>query len=180
MKSKRGFKDLLSLCVRYLILIITGIPNFWLFYFLFTPLTVYASYFLFKLFYQNTLLMSNIILVNSIPIEIIDACVAGSAYYLLLIFNLSIPNIKIKKRLLLLLFSFSLFFIVNIIRIIVSSALLVSGAIWFDFAHRLFWYIGSIVFVVGIWFFSVKLFKIKEIPFYTDIKNLFSLAKKKS
>jgi exosortase/archaeosortase family protein len=124
--------------------------------------------------------MSNIILVNSIPIEIIEACVAGSAYYLMLILNLSIPNIKIKKRLLLLLFSFSLFFVVNIIRIIVSSSILVSGATWFDFAHRLFWYVGSIVFVVGIWFLSVKLFKIKEIPFYTDIKYLFSLAKKKS
>ena len=180
MKSKKKFQGLSSILVRYSILIASGISNFWLFYFLFTPLTIYASYFLLKLFYQNTSLIANIILVNSIPIEIIEACVAGSAYYLLLIFNLSIPNIKIKKRLLLLLFSFSLFFIVNIIRIVVSSYLLVSGATWFDFAHRLFWYIGSIVFVVGIWFFSVKLFKIKEIPFYTDIKNLFSLAKQKS
>ncbi len=124
--------------------------------------------------------MGNIILVGSIPIEIIEACVAGSAYYLMLIFNLSIPDIKIKKRLLLLLFSFSLFFIVNTIRIVGSSALLISGTNWFDFAHMLFWYAGSIVFVVGIWFLSVKLFKIKEIPFYTDIRNLFSLAKKKS
>ncbi|MDO8528648.1 MAG: pacearchaeosortase [Nanoarchaeota archaeon] len=172
-------KNLLSILIRYLILIITGTPNFWLFYFLFTPLTVYVSYFFLKLFYENTLLMGNIILVNSIPIEIIEACVAGSAYYLMLIFNLSIPSIKIKKRLLLLLFSFLLFFIVNIIRIIVSSALFISGAVWFDFAHLLFWYIGSIVFVVGIWFFSMKLFKIKEIPFYTDVKYIFSLAKKK-
>lgn len=180
MKNKKNFKNLLSIFIRYLILIVTGIPNFWLFYFIFTPLTVYASYFFLNLFYENVLLFENIILVNSIPIEIIEACVAGSAYYLLLILNLSIPNIKIKKRLLLLLFSFSLFFAINIIRIVGSSALLLSGATWFDFAHRLFWYAGSIVFVVGIWFLGVKIFKIKEIPFYTDVKGLFSLAKRKS
>ena len=179
MKNKKNFQSLLSIFIRYLILIITGVPNFWLFYFLFTPLTVYVSYFFLKLFYENILLIGNMIIVNSIPIEIIEACVAGSAYYLMLILNLSIPNIKIKKRLLLLLFSFSLFFIVNIIRIIVSSSLLVSGATWFDFAHKLFWYAGSIVFVVGIWFLSVKLFKIKEIPFSSDIKHLFSLSRKR-
>ncbi len=81
---------------------------------------------------------------------------------------------------LLLLFSFSVFFLVNMLRIIFSAYLFISGAVWFDFAHKLFWYLGSIVFVVGIWFLSVRLFKIKEIPFYADVKYLFSLARKKS
>jgi len=180
MKNKKNFNNLLSIFVRYLILIITGIQNFWLFYLLFTPLTIYVVYFFLHIFYENTLLIGNVILVNSIPIEIIEACVAGSAYYLMLILNLSIADLKIKKRLLLLLFSFSSFFLVNVIRILFSSYLLVSGATWFDFAHRLFWYAGSIVFVVGIWFLGIKIFKIKEIPFHTDIKFLFSLIKKKS
>ena len=47
----------------------------------------------------DTLLMGNVILLdNRIPIEIVPACVAGSAYYLLLILNLSIAKIKLKTR----------------------------------------------------------------------------------
>lgn len=180
MKLKKNFQEFFSIIARYLIMLVAGIPNFWFFYLIFTPLTIYAVYFFLNLFYQDVSLMSNIILVNSMPIEIIDACVAGSAYYLMLILNLSIPNIKIKKRLLLLLFSFSLFFIANVLRIVFSSYLLVSGTTWFDFAHKLFWYAGSILFVVGIWFFGIKIFKVKEIPFYSDLKFLFSFVKKKS
>ena len=35
------------------------------------------------------------------------------------------------------------------------------------------WYLGSTLFVIGIWFIEVKLFKIKEIPIYSDIKFLY-------
>ena len=76
--------------------------------------------------------------------------------------------------------SFILFLIINILRIFFLSLLFISGSSWFDFTHELFWYLVSIVFVVGIWFTEVKLFKIKEIPFYSDLKLLYkkSLLKK--
>ncbi len=172
-KKARKFFDI---AVRYSILILIGIPNLWLFYLIFTPLTIYPVFFLLSLFFNATLNNNIIVLENFLPIEIIGACVAGSAYYLLLILNLAIP-MKINKRIKMLLFSFVSLLIINILRIVLLSVLFVSGASLFDITHELFWYFGSIVFVIGIWFAGVKIFKIKEIPFYSDVKNTGLLKK---
>lgn len=110
-------------------------------------------------------------------IELIGACIAGSAYYLLLIFNLSVPDVKLKKRFKMLAFAFLAFLVINIIRIFLLSILFLSNSQWFDITHKLFWYVGSIVFVVGIWFFEVKYFKIKKIPIYSDLRFLFKKLK---
>lgn len=157
--------------IRYLILIFLGIPNLWIFYLIFTPLTIYLVYFLLSLFF-NTTLSGNLISLNNIfPIEIIPACVAGSAYYLLLILNLSIP-MKINKRLKILAFSFLSLLAINILRIFLLSLLFASRTSFFDITHELFWYFGSIVFVVGIWFAGIKIFKVEGIPFYSDLKKI--------
>jgi exosortase/archaeosortase family protein len=150
-----------------------GFLNNSIFYLLFTSLTINSVYFLLGLFFDASL-VSNIILINKLPIEIIGSCVAGSAYFLLLILNLSTRGIELKKRMGMLLFSFIALFIINILRIFLLSIMFVSGEPLFDISHRLFWYAGSTIFVVGIWFLSVKLFKVKEIPFYSDIKLLFN------
>ncbi len=171
-------KQFLDLLIRYAILIIIALPGLWLFYFIFTPLTLYPVYFLLSLFF-DTSLMGNIILIGEFPIELIGACIAGSAYYLLLILNLSVPKIKLQKRAKMILLSFASLLILNILRIFFLSLVFISEASWFDITHKLFWYLGSIVFVVGIWFAEVKFFKIKEIPFYSDIRNLFNLISKK-
>ncbi len=175
---KRDMHSVLDMFVRYGILIIIGLLGLKFFYILFTYLTIYPVYFLLKIFFDASL-MHRTILINIIPIEIIDACIAGSAYSLLLILNLSIPKIKLDKRIYLLLFSFLSLLIINILRIFFLSVLFVSGISFFDITHKLFWYIGSTVFVVGIWFIGVKLFRIKEIPFYSDIKLLLSHSEKK-
>jgi hypothetical protein len=47
----------------------------------------------------------------------------------------------------------------------------------FDISHKLSWYIGSIILVVGIWFLEVKKFNIKEIPFYSDLKAMLKNIK---
>ena len=166
-------KQVIDIFIRYVILILIALPNFYLFYFIFTPLTVYPVYFLIKLFFDASLTGEVINIMNYFPIEIIEACVAGSAYYLLLILNLSIPKIKLKKRINLILFSFTLFLIINILRIFLMSMIFIYGSQYFDILHKLFWYFGSIIFVIGIWFAEVKLFNIKEIPFYSDIKFLY-------
>ena len=168
-----------DLAIRYITLLIIGILGTSFFYLIFSFLTIKPVYLLLSIFF-NPSLASNIIIINSLPIEIIGACIAGSAYYLLLILNLSMPNIKLGKRILLLLFSFSLLLILNILRIFLLSVLYVSRFSFFDITHKLFWYVGSIVFVVGIWFLGVSLFKIKEIPFYSDIKYLLKDIKKKN
>jgi exosortase/archaeosortase family protein len=171
--------EIISIVIRYVILLIIGIIGTSFFYSIFTFLTIEPVYLSLRIFF-NPSLASNIIIINNLPIEIIGACVAGSAYYLLLMLNLSMPKIKLGKRILLLLFSFSLLLILNILRIFLLSILYVSKFSFFDLAHKLFWYVGSIVFVVGIWFLSVWIFKIKEIPFYSDIKSLVRDLKKKN
>ncbi len=113
------------------------------------------------------------ILANNFTVEIIEACVAGSAYYLILIFNLALPKIKLHKRLKMISFAFIVLLFINILRIFSLSLMFAGDFYLFDMAHKLFWYLGSIIFVVGIWFAEVKLFKIKEIPIYSDIKLLY-------
>ncbi len=168
---------LFDIVIRYFLLIITGIFNTQIFYLIFTPLTIYPVYFLLKIFF-DTSLVSDILFVNSSPIEIIGPCIAGSAYYLLLMLNLAAGDIKLKKRLGMMFFSFLSLLVINILRIFFLSILYVSGTSYFDITHKIFWYAGSTIFVVAIWFLSVKLFKVKTIPFYSDIMSLLKSGKK--
>jgi exosortase/archaeosortase family protein len=175
--KKKNF--ILDFILRYFLMIAIAIPGLYLFYLVFTPLTFYSVYWFFDLF-TNVSLSGNSIYFNSTHfIEIIGACVAGSAYYLLFILNLSTPNIKFSKRIYMLLISFGLFLAINLLRIIVLGFMYIVNSSWFETAHELFWYLGSVVFVVGIWFLMVWKFGIKEIPFYSDIKHLTKQIKKK-
>lgn len=165
-------KSLISIVIRYFFLILASIQGLWIFYFIFTPLTIYPVYFLLNLFFDASLSAGTII-IGKFHIEIIEACVAGSAYYLLLILNLSVPNIKIKKRILMIGLSFVILLIVNILRIFFLSVLAISDFSLFDITHKVFWYTVSILLVIGIWFYEVKFFKIRQIPFYSDLKLLY-------
>ena len=171
---KKGTGNIFDIVLRYLILILVAIPNLWLFYIIFTPLTAYPVYWLLGLFYDVSLLNKDIILINqNISIELIEACIAGSAYYLLLILNLSTSGIKVSKRIKIAALSFLVFLVINILRIFTLSLVAVSGSSFFDITHRIFWYALSTIFVVAIWFAEVKAFKIRDIPFYSDIKFLY-------
>jgi exosortase/archaeosortase family protein len=165
--------------LRYILIILVALPNLYIFYLIFTPLTLYPLYFLFNLFIKTSL-ENNILFINGFAIEIIKACVAGSAYYLLFILNMSVPNIKLRKRAQMIIYSFALFLFLNILRIIILSLVLFSGSSYFDITHKFFWYFVSTLLVVLIWFAEVKIFNIKDIPIYSDLKFLFkkSLLKK--
>ena len=175
-------KNYLKVLVRYLIIVLIAIPNLFVFYLIFTPATIYLVLGLFKIFFKEVLLVGNTFQVsNEFFIEIIPACIAGSAYYLLFILNLSIPKIKIKKRVKMILFSFSFLLILNILRILFLSLIFVylpENQNLFNITHKLFWYLGTTIFVVLIWFIEVKAFKIKEIPVYSDIKYLYKNLRK--
>ena len=164
------------LIIRYLILLglTFSLP---LIYLIFTPMTIYPSAKLLSLFYKIAI-YENIIVINSTTfIQIIPACVAGSAYLLLLILNLSIP-MKLKKRVQSILFSFILLLTINILRISVLSGWYHKNMLFFDFTHAFFWYVLSTIFVIFIWLLIIKIFSIKEIPFYTDFKYLINDIKK--
>lgn len=141
--------------LRYLIIILAGLGNLWIFYFLFTPIT---SILVFSLTNQN--------------IELIPACIAGAAYYLLFILAMSVQKLTIKRRILTILFLFLSFLILNVLRIVFLASIIDSPL--FDILHKIFWYALSTIFVVGLWIIAVKIFKIKSIPIYDDfitIKN---------
>jgi exosortase/archaeosortase family protein len=176
-KTKKSLKDIFY---RYFILILAVFFGLPFFYFIFEPLTVYPSLFLFKLFYNPVLMPENVITFPGrfISFEVIGACIAGSAYLLLTILNLSTPNIKLKRRLNLLAIAFLSFLVLNILRIFLIGVLFLEKVSWADFAHKLLWYIGSIVVIILIWFIQVRKHKIKEIPFYSDLKFVFNLIKK--
>jgi len=169
-KDSKYFLDILS---RYFILVLAALPNLAIFYFIFTPLTIYGVYFLLKLFFPVLLSGNSITLNNNLFISIIPACVAGAAYYLLFMLSMSIPNIKISKRIFLILISFFSFLIVNILRIFLLSVLYFNNFPFLDFLHKFLWYFGSTILTVGIWFLEVYLFKIKELPFYSDLRYLY-------
>lgn len=168
-----------SILVRYLILILAPLGNLFIFYFIFTPLTLYLSYFLIKIFFVEATIYQNFIFFGQYTISMIPACVAGSAYYLLLILNLSTPKIVFKKRILILFTSFLILLILNSLRVFILALLLNYNISYFNTAHLFFWYLLSTLFVVGVWFLEVKLFKIEEIPFYTDIIKIKKLLYKK-
>jgi len=178
MKIKVNIPGILA---RYSLLILSSLFNLWIFYFIFTPLTIYPVYAIMNYLVGALLNGNNIVLISGNTmgiIEMIPACIAGSAYFLLFILNMSVPNIKLKKRIKMILISFLSLLILNIIRIVILGTLLISGSSFFDITHKIFWYALSTIFVVGIWFAEVKIFRIKDIPVFSDIKSLIHLMKK--
>ena len=160
----------MDIIIRYIILLIIGFVGLFYFYKVLFPLTIYPSYFLLKIFY-NVYLNQNTLVIGDYNIEIISACIAGAAYYLLIILNLTTP-MKIKKRVYSLIYSLFALLLLNIIRIFTLSVLFVNNFAYFNITHKIFWNLLSTIFVVLIWFSAVKIFSIKSIPVYSDIKFL--------
>ena len=165
-----------DLFIRYLIILLLGIGNLYLFYKILTPATIYAASAILRIF-TNPRIFGNMILMKQAAIEIIPACVAGSAFYLLFILLMATPDIKIKKRLLILVTSFIILFLLNIFRILLLIPL--ASTQYFDAIHWIFWNLISTIFVVAIWISMVKLFNIKRIPIYSDVKFLSGFLKKR-
>ena len=157
---------------RYIIIVLLGLFNLFVFYFIFTPLTIYPVYWILNVFFNASIIPSSkTIILDGVSIYLIGACIAGAAYYLLTILNLSTP-MPIKKRMQSIIFLFITFLILNILRIVVFSVLYLSGYSSFNLAHEITWYFGSTILLVIVWFLSIYIFKIKAIPIYTDVKNI--------
>jgi len=168
-------KKVINIFLRYIFLILIALPGFGLLYEIFLPLTKYPVYWFIQIFF-DPVMIGNTLTIGPKIIEIVGACVAGSAYYFLLILNLGTPEIKSSLRIKLIFLSFLGFLIVNIIRIIILSVMYIQNSPIFDFVHKLLWYFGSTILIVLIWFLEVKIFKIEKIPFYSDLKGLYQLS----
>ncbi len=178
MEKRKERKNILTILMRYLILLalMFTLP---LIYKIFTPLTIYPVLWLLKIFFNNVVILRDMLIIpTETVIQLIPACIAGSAYLLLLILNLSVP-MSYKKRVFSLTLSFALLLLLNILRIFFLAILYYNKFVLFDFTHKIFWYLLSTIFVVAIWFFTVKIFSIKEIPAYSDMKVLIKNIKKR-
>lgn len=168
---------LLGLLIRYALIVLFGLGNLFIFYSVFYPLTFYLTGLVLDLFGKVELFYSlKIILYDTTVVSLINACIAGSAYYLLFTLTLSIPNIKPIKRFKILGFVFTGLLVINVFRIVFMT--LIANTVYFETIHMTFWYFLSLVFVVGIWFLAVKIFDIEEVPIYSDFKFLLEQTKK--
>jgi exosortase/archaeosortase family protein len=173
-----NYKEMFFLISRYFALMLLASFNLWVFYSVFTPLTIYPVHFILSLIYPSAILVieKSSIVIGKNAIELISACIAGAAYYLLFILNFTTP-MSLKTRLKSLIFLIVSFWLLNIMRITVFSLLFFGGYdSYFDMAHKLVWYFGSTVFVVLLWFANVKLFNLFSIPVYSDIKCILDDA----
>ncbi len=165
------------LIIRYFLAIILMVFGLNIIYLLISNLTFKLSYY--SLFYYNPKLISDIsFLIGNNKLNFIPACTAASAYLLLILLILSI-DLNLKKTIKVFLTGSLLILVANIIRIdilIISLVEFGSGA--FETLHLFFWKILSTIYVVLLWIFLTKIFKIKEIPVYSDLRKIYLLRRK--
>ena len=169
-------KYLYNFLIRYLLLFIP----ISLIYFIFSPITIYGSYYL--IYFLKPSIIGNIITVNGIPFTFIDACIAAYAYYLIWFLSLTAKDVKIKTRVKLILIGFLLILLMNYFRISLLIYLTVKyGIDAFNIVHMFFWKFLSWFYVALVWIILVKFYRVKSIPLYDDFKYLWkkSLFKKK-
>lgn len=139
-------------------------------------ITIYPINLLLNLFFESFVL-NNLILVKGISVQLIPACLAISAYLLLISLNFLV-SMKPLKRVLSLAFSFILLLLLNILRIFILTLLIIKEVAYYDIIHKFIWYFLSTILVIGVWFLTAYLFKIKQIPVYSDFKNIKDILKK--
>jgi hypothetical protein len=164
-------KHISKILLRYLITLILAINIKYLYIILSIPTIFLSSLFLYPFYNLEVYYLERIIVVDSSIFNLVEACIAGSAYVLLITLNLATP-MNPGKRLKSLAFLILSFLALNSIRIPLFAALYIGGFRYFNFSHYLFWYLGSTVIVILLWFLSIRLFRIYNIPLYTDIKAL--------
>lgn len=153
----------------------SGILPFSLFYFVFAPLTIYASFFVISLLHGPAVLQGHFISVGDQVIELIPACIAASAYLLFVLLILLTHGISMKKGIWMFVVGSLLILAGNVIRIEVLTSLLLSKQVnYFATLHLLLWKVLSSVYVVMIWIILCKIFSVKGIPVYSDLHYLVS------
>ena len=135
---------------------------------IFGPITINIVYAILYAFGDANRVSFSVISLSGSLIELVPACIAGSAYFLLTILNMATP-MTFKTRIYSLAYLYGAFLTVNIVRIVFFSYAFVRGMPLFDFLHLATWYIGSTIMVIGIWFSCTFLFKISAFPICSDI-----------
>lgn len=172
--SKRN-TEMLLIFLRYFSVVLVGLGNLFLIYWIFTPLTVGLCYAIISIFSVSNL-AGNIISFNGNSIELISSCIAGAAYYLLFCLAM-LTKMNYKTRIKTILLSTFAFFSFNIVRILVLTLILNSPS--FEIIHWLSWNILSTIFVVLIWIFTIKKYRVSSVPVYSDMIYIEKTLKRK-
>ncbi|RMD46081.1 pacearchaeosortase, partial [Candidatus Pacearchaeota archaeon] len=138
--------------LRYFFLLVVGLNLDKLYSFL-TWATVNSLGLIFSI-YTKPLIVRNYIRLPGLVIQVIPACVAASAFFLLIFLFFSTP-MKPEKRLKVLAFSILALFVINLARIVFLVEF--SGSKYFDAVHWFFWNFLSTVFVVALYIASYKI-----------------------
>jgi len=156
-----------------LILVLLPIDIFYLL--LLKPTLYAASIFLGG---YNPIILEDSLVINNAVLKFIPACIASLAYLLLLLLILTTKDIEIRKRIRLFFIGSSIIFMANIIRI---DALIYVyfeyGNEMFNMLHLFIWDLLSSVFVAFLWIALVKIYGIKSMPVYDDLKTLYKQAR---
>ncbi len=147
-----------------------------LFSFFLTPITVYGSYILLVSF-LDIVMKENFLIVNGFPFEIVEACVATTAYYLLWLLCFLTKDIKLKIRLKLLLYGFLLILGMNLFRVALLVFIAMKyGFAWFTLVHLAFWNFVTGIYVALVWIFLVMKFRVYSVPVCDDLRTLYKMA----
>lgn len=172
--QKEEKQYLTKLSIRIALAIIIGL-NLGLIYAVFSPLTLAILKLILLPF--KPIFMGNLIIIKEQILEFIPACTAASAYSLLAILTL-LTNISFKKMIKIFITGALIILAFNILRIFILILILIySGNHLFETLHMFFWQVISTLIVVLTWILLTKVYKIKEIPVYSDIKRIRFIIK---
>ena len=119
------------------------------------------------------------ILGGEATVNIVKYCVTASAYYLLALLCIITMGISLWKRFLMFLIGSALIFGMNIARIVILIIILLNNEGMFEAAHFTLGLLLSVGYVILVWVLLSFLFKVKTIPFYSDIRFLTKAMFKK-
>lgn len=112
------------------------------------------------------------ILGGEATVNIVKYCVTASAYYLLTLLCIIVMGVALWKRILMFLAGSALIFGMNIVRIIVLIRILLNNQGAFEPMHTFFSLLLSVGYVGLVWFLLSIVFRVKTVPFYSDVKFL--------
>jgi len=169
----------LKLVMRIIIALV--IRPEWFYSFFIFP-TMIIPFFVLNIFNYGTQFIweTHSLIANGTTLEFVRACIATSAYYLLALLILTTKDIGIKKTIKMFIVGSLLIFMMNVLRITLLTLVVLNyGLDWFNAVHMIFWYVISTFYVFLVWIFLIRIYKVKNIPLYSDFKQLISMARKK-
>jgi len=163
--------------VRLLLLIIFLLVGYKVIYVVISPITFYLIYYS-LFFYSPILTSSTSFVVNGQSVNFIPACTAASAYLLFLMLVLTV-DIKFRKAASIFLTGSFLILFGNLVRVdILIISLIKYGYTLFETLHMFFWTVLSTIYVVLVWILLAWIFKIRDIPIYSDFLRVYKIFKR--